>query len=107
MAPFVGPSKALIRRPWWNSPASYSVKVTTIIPCGWRKHDDFWRRTRRGPREVSAAEIIEGGTLYRRDVAHVLRAPGRETAPGEAVDLGEIGAVKARDWERPTPYTLL
>ena len=34
-----------------------------------------------------------------------LRAPGRETAPGEAVDLGEIGAAKAKDWERLTPYS--
>jgi len=33
-----------------------------------------------------------------------LRAPGRETAPGEVVDLGEIGAVKTKDWERLTPY---
>lgn len=35
-----------------------------------------------------------------------LRAPGRETAPGEVVDLGEIGAVKTKDWERLTPYSL-
>jgi hypothetical protein len=34
-----------------------------------------------------------------------LRAPGRETAPGEAVDLGEIGAVKGKDFERLTPYS--
>jgi hypothetical protein len=35
-----------------------------------------------------------------------LRAPGRETAPGEVVNLGEIGAVKTKDWERLTPYSL-
>lgn len=34
-----------------------------------------------------------------------LRAPGRRTAPGEVVDLGEIGATKMKDWERQTPYS--
>jgi len=34
-----------------------------------------------------------------------LRAPGRPTAPGEVVDLGEIGATKTKDWERLTPYS--
>ena len=34
-----------------------------------------------------------------------LRAPGRNTAPGEVVDLGEIGATKTKDWERLTPYS--
>ena len=34
-----------------------------------------------------------------------LRAPGRETLPGECVDLGEIGQVKEKDWERLTPYS--
>ena len=33
------------------------------------------------------------------------RAPGRETLPGEPVDLGEIGQVKEKDWERLTPYS--
>jgi len=32
-----------------------------------------------------------------------LHAPGRETLPGEPVDLGEIGHVKEKDWERQTP----
>jgi hypothetical protein len=35
-----------------------------------------------------------------------LRAPGRETLPGECVDLGEIGEVREKDWERPTPYSV-
>jgi hypothetical protein len=35
-----------------------------------------------------------------------LRAPGRETAPGEPVDLGEIGQVREKDWTRLTPYSL-
>ena len=34
-----------------------------------------------------------------------LRAPGRNTLPGEPVDLGEIGHVKEKDWERVTPYS--
>jgi hypothetical protein len=34
-----------------------------------------------------------------------LRAPGRETLPGECVDLGEIGQVREKDWERLTPYS--
>jgi len=34
-----------------------------------------------------------------------LRAPGRKTLPGEPVDLGEIGQVKEKDWERVTPYS--
>jgi len=34
-----------------------------------------------------------------------LRAPGRNTLPGECVDLGEIGEVKEKDWERLTPYS--
>ena len=34
-----------------------------------------------------------------------LRAPGRETLPGECVDLGEIGKVREKDWERLTPYS--
>jgi hypothetical protein len=34
------------------------------------------------------------------------RAPGRKTAPGEAVDLGEIGHDREKDWERLTPYSL-
>jgi hypothetical protein len=33
------------------------------------------------------------------------RAPRRETLPGEAVDLGEIGQVKEKGWERLTPYS--
>jgi hypothetical protein len=35
-----------------------------------------------------------------------LRAPGRETAPGEPVDLGETGSVREKTWERLTPYSL-
>jgi hypothetical protein len=34
-----------------------------------------------------------------------LRAPGRQTLPGEPVDLGEIGQVREKDWERLTPYS--
>ena len=34
-----------------------------------------------------------------------LCAPGRNTLPGERVDLGEIGQVKEKDWERVTPYS--
>jgi hypothetical protein len=34
-----------------------------------------------------------------------LRAPGHDTLPGERVDLGEIGTVRAKDWERLTPYS--
>ena len=33
------------------------------------------------------------------------RAPGRETAPGEPVDLGEIGAVAGKTWSKMTPYS--
>ena len=35
-----------------------------------------------------------------------LRAPGRETAPGEQVDLGEIGEVREKNWEKFTPYSV-
>jgi hypothetical protein len=35
-----------------------------------------------------------------------LRAPGRETAPGEPVDLGEIGEVREFKIKRMTPYSL-
>jgi hypothetical protein len=34
-----------------------------------------------------------------------LRAPERPTAPGECVDLGEVGSVKEKDWQRATPYS--
>jgi hypothetical protein len=34
-----------------------------------------------------------------------LRAPGRNTLLGEPVDLGEIGQVKSKNWERLTPYS--
>jgi hypothetical protein len=34
-----------------------------------------------------------------------LRAPGRDTLPGEHVDLGEIGQTKEKDWQRVTPYS--
>ena len=34
------------------------------------------------------------------------RAPGRSTAPGEIVDLGQIGTDREKDWERLTPYSL-
>jgi hypothetical protein len=33
------------------------------------------------------------------------RAPGRKTAPGEPVDLGEIGACAEKNWIRLTPYS--
>ena len=35
-----------------------------------------------------------------------MRAPARKTAPGEIVDLGEIGQDREKDWERLTPYSL-
>jgi hypothetical protein len=35
-----------------------------------------------------------------------LRAPERETAPGEPVDLGEIGEVREKNWEKFTPYSI-
>ncbi len=35
-----------------------------------------------------------------------MRAPARKTAPGEPVDLGEIGQDAPKDWERLTPYSL-
>jgi hypothetical protein len=34
-----------------------------------------------------------------------LRAPGRQTLPGEPVDLGEIGLVNEKNWGRFTPYS--
>ena len=34
----------------------------------------------------------------------LLSAPGRKTAPGEPVDLGEIGEVREKNWARATPY---
>jgi len=34
------------------------------------------------------------------------RAPGRRTAPGETVDLGEIGSAPEKDFERLTPYSI-
>jgi len=34
-----------------------------------------------------------------------LRAPARKTAPGEPVDLGEIGACAEKNWIRLTPYS--
>jgi hypothetical protein len=35
-----------------------------------------------------------------------LRASGRKTAPGEIVDLGEVGSVQEKNWVRITPYSL-
>ena len=37
--------------------------------------------------------------------ASYLRAPGRKTAPGERVDLGEIGVCREKNWNRLTPYS--
>lgn len=34
-----------------------------------------------------------------------LRAPGRQTAPGEPVDLGEIGEVREKNWTKATAYS--
>jgi hypothetical protein len=35
------------------------------------------------------------------------RAPGHKTAPGEIVDLGEIGSVpEQKTWERLNPYAV-
>jgi len=33
------------------------------------------------------------------------RAPSRKTGPGEQVDLGEIGSIQEKNWERLTPYS--
>src|SRR5260370_2472865 len=33
------------------------------------------------------------------------RAPSRKTGPGEPVDLGEIGSIQEKNWERLTPYS--
>ena len=35
-----------------------------------------------------------------------LRLPRKQTAPGEAVDLGEIGEAPEKNFERLTPYSL-
>ncbi len=35
-----------------------------------------------------------------------LRAPAKQTAPGEPVDLGEIGEAPEKSFERLTPYSL-
>jgi hypothetical protein len=35
-----------------------------------------------------------------------LRAPARKTAPGESVDLGEIGEVREFKIRRMTPYSI-
>jgi len=35
-----------------------------------------------------------------------LRAPGKQTAPGEPVDLGEIGVVREKNWSRLSPYSI-
>jgi hypothetical protein len=34
-----------------------------------------------------------------------LLTPGHETAPGEPVDLGELGSVCEKNWTRLTPYS--
>jgi hypothetical protein len=34
-----------------------------------------------------------------------LRAPGLKTAPGEPVDLGEIGSTREPQFSRVTPYS--
>jgi hypothetical protein len=34
-----------------------------------------------------------------------LRAPSHKTAPGESVDLGEIGECREKNWNRLTPYS--
>ena len=34
------------------------------------------------------------------------RAPGRKTAPGEPVDLGEIGTDVEKKWVRWSPYAI-
>jgi hypothetical protein len=33
------------------------------------------------------------------------QTPGQATAPGEPVDLGEIGSSPEKSWERLTPYS--
>lgn len=49
------------------------------------------------PRELYIAAML---ALY-------MRAPARKTAPGEIVDLGEIGSVpEHKTWERLNPYAV-
>jgi hypothetical protein len=33
------------------------------------------------------------------------RAPNTLTAPGECVDLGEVGSVAEKNWSKATPYS--
>ncbi len=36
----------------------------------------------------------------------LLRAPGKQTAPGEPIDLGEIGTIREKNWSRLSPYSI-
>jgi hypothetical protein len=33
------------------------------------------------------------------------RAPGKKTAPGEPIELGEIGSVPEKNWSKASPYS--
>jgi hypothetical protein len=63
--------------------------------------------------QIKTFSIVESPAKRGIDVDSLLlaywllycRAPGNKTLPGEAVDLGEIGQVKKKDWERLTPYS--
>ena len=53
------------------------------------------------PSPADAREIFIAAMM-----AMYMRAPARKTAPGEPVDLGEIGQDREKAWERLTPYSL-
>lgn len=53
---------------------------------------------RKPPKPTVDSHILAMWLLY-------CRAPGKSTAPGEPVDLGEIGQDREKDWERLTPYS--
>jgi hypothetical protein len=55
-------------------------------------------RVERSPRDAQEAHVAAMWLMF-------LRAPGRQTAPGEPVDLGEIGFAPEKTWERLTPYS--
>jgi hypothetical protein len=56
-------------------------------------------RVEKGPRDAQEAYIAAMWLMF-------LRAPGRQTAPGEPVDLGEIGETRGRTWTKLTPYSV-
>lgn len=57
-----------------------------------------------------AIKRIPNADLRELYVAYMLmcfmRAPARKTGPGEIVDLGEIGSVPEKTWERLNSYAV-